>query len=91
MKKAKQQGLGAGYLLKLTILISLLMICNSHLVGQVVQANVTMLPDFLNDVRLYQFFQIFVPIVLLCLQFWVYDRFKDRTLTRMESGSPSGS
>lgn len=79
-KSSSSRGIGCGYLLKLTLLISLLMILNSYLVGLVVRSSVHLLPDVLDDVRLYQFFQIFVPILLVCFQFWIYDRVKDRLI-----------
>ena len=52
-KSARVQGIGFIYLMKLTVLISVLMIGNSYLVGKVVFANVGFLPDVLDDVRLY--------------------------------------
>ena len=76
-KPMASSGLGCGYLLKLTLLISVLMIVNSYLVGKVVRSFVYLLPDILDDIRLYQFFQIFLPIVVVCIQFWIYDRCKD--------------
>lgn len=72
--------IGCGYLLKLTLLISILMIVNSYVVGKVVASFVRKLPDILDDVRLYQFFQVFLPIVIVCIQFWIYDQIKDRWL-----------
>ena len=75
-------GIGCGYLLKLTAGISALMIANSWLVGKVVAANMQHVPDLFDDVRVYQFFQIFVPILLVCLQFWVYDRIRDAWIRR---------
>ena len=83
-KSQTRRGIGFIYLLKLTLLISVLMIGNSYLVGQVVRSNVHRLPDVLDDVRLYQFFMIFVPILLVCLQFWIYDRIKDRSMATPE-------
>lgn len=79
------QNIGFGYLLKLTVLISLLMLINSSLVGQFVRKVVPLLPDVLDDVRLYQFFQIFLPILIICVQFWIYDRWKDHRLARQHS------
>ncbi len=84
-KSARVQGIGFIYLMKLTVLISVLMIGNSYLVGKVVFANVGFLPDVLDDVRLYQFFQIFVPIILVCIQFWIYDRWKDGVIRRSQA------
>ena len=75
-------GIGCGYLVKLTIGISLLMIANSWLVGKIVGANIKNLPDIFDDVRVYQFFQIFVPILLVCVQFWLYDRIRDAWIRR---------
>ena len=77
----------AGYLLKLTLLISILMIVNSYLVGQLVARGIHLLPDVLDDVRLYQFFQIFLPILMVGAQFWIYDRLKDRWLTSLDPES----
>ena len=79
---SNSNALGCGYLLKLTLLISVLMIANSYVVGKMVGSVVGMLPDILDDVRLYQFFQVFLPIVIVCIQFWVYDRFKDYWLRK---------
>ena len=72
--------IGCGYLLKLTLLISILMIVNSYIVGKMVAVFVRRLPDILDDVRLYQFFQVFLPILIVCIQFWIYDRIKDHWL-----------
>ena len=80
--KRKIQGIGLGYLFKLTILISVLMIGNGYLVKQVVAANIKNIPEFFNDVRLYQFFMFFASIGMVSLQFWMYDRWKDRRLSR---------
>lgn len=71
-------GIGGGYLLKLTIGIIALMIGNSWLVGVLVQANIVYLPELLRDVRVYQFFQISLPFVMVLIQFWIYDRIRDR-------------
>jgi hypothetical protein len=71
-------GIGASYLLKLTIGISLLMIANSYLVGMILQANLSYIPELLHDVRLFQFCQIFIPFILVLVQFWIYDRMCDR-------------
>jgi hypothetical protein len=71
-------GVGCGYLLKLTIGITLLMLANSYLVGLLVQANLGWIPEFLHDVRLYQFCQIFLAFLMVVVQFWVYDRLTDR-------------
>ena len=87
-KPTDSSGLGCGYLLKLTLLISVLMIVNSYMAGKVVRSFVHLLPDILDDIRLYQFFQIFLPIVLVCIQFWIYDRCKDLWLGK-RSGKPS--
>ncbi len=76
--KSRRTGIGAGYLLKLTIGISLLMIANCYLVGILVQANLKYIPQFFHDVRLYQFCQIFVSFVLVLIQFWIYDRLRYR-------------
>lgn len=84
-KSTSSRGIGFAYLLKLTVLISVLMLVNSYLVGQVVRSNVHLLPEILDDVRLYQFFQIFLPIVMVGIQFWIYDRIKDRRLGRIAS------
>ncbi len=78
----KTESLGCGYLVKLTVLISLLMLINSAGVGYFVRALVPLLPEVLDDVRLYQFFQIFLPILIIGIQFWIYDRWKDRRLTQ---------
>ncbi|MDG1808369.1 MAG: hypothetical protein P8J91_17555 [Pirellulaceae bacterium] len=86
-KPMASSGLGCGYLLKLTLLISVLMIVNSYLVGKVVRSFVYLLPDILDDIRLYQFFQIFLPIVVVCIQFWIYDRCKDLWLGRRSGGT----
>lgn len=88
-KFTNSQGLGCGYLLKLTVLISVLMIVNSYIVGQFVRSGVHLLPEVLDDVRLYQFFQIFVPIMMVCVQFWLYDRLKDRWLAGRADDGPS--
>jgi hypothetical protein len=85
-KLANSDRIGCGYLLKLTLLISLLMIGNSYLVGLLVGSTVHLLPEVLDDIRLYQFFQIFVPILMVCLQFWIYDRLKDRWLASSQAG-----
>ncbi len=83
-------GIGCGYLLKLTVGISALMIANSWLVGKVVDANMENVPDLFDDVRVYQFFQIFVPILLVCLQFWVYDRIRDAWIRRGQDDDERG-
>lgn len=77
-KKSGVGGIGVLYLLKLTIGISLLMIANSYVVGLVVQANLPFIPDFFNDIRLFQFCQVFVPFLMVLIQFMVYDRIRDR-------------
>ncbi|MGI9519490.1 MAG: hypothetical protein ACR2NP_20730 [Pirellulaceae bacterium] len=78
----QSSGIGCAYLVKLTIGISLLMIANSWLVGKIVGANMPYVPDLFDDVRVYQFFMIFVPILMVCAQFWVYDRIRDSWIRR---------
>ena len=83
--KKPAAGIGCGYLLKLTVGIIALMIANSYLVGMFIQANIPYLPEVLQDVRVYQFFQIGLPFVMVLIQFWIYDRIRDRmSATRME-------
>ena len=53
------------------------MILNSYIVGKIVEANLPIIPDLFHDVRLFQFCQIFFPFLLVLIQFWIYDRFKD--------------
>ncbi len=74
--------IGAGYLLKLTLGICLLMIINSYLVGLIVQTNLRYIPGFFHDVRLFQFSQIFFSFVLVLIQFWIYDRIRDSMAAR---------
>ncbi len=71
-------GIGCGYLLKLTIGITLLMLANSYVVGLVVQANLSRIPEFLHDIRLYQFCQIVFAFILMLVEFHLYDRLTDR-------------
>ena len=71
-------GIGCGYMLQMTAVISALMLANSFVVGQAIgmfmQANRGRIPDIFDDVRVYQFFQIFGPILLVAIQFWIFDR-----------------
>ena len=82
-KTTRSRGIGIAYLMKLTVLITVLMLINSNLIGQLVRMTVRLLPDILDDVRLYQFFQIFLPMIMVAIQFWIYDRWKDRRLSQM--------
>jgi hypothetical protein len=72
------RGIGCGYLLKLTIGIIVLMIANSYLIGLLVQSNLYLLPEFLKDVRVFQFSQILFPFLMVVVQFWIYDWIRDR-------------
>ncbi len=82
INRKRPRGIGCGYLVKLTVGTSLLMIANSYLVGKLVEASLPSIPEFFHDVRLFQFCQIFFPIFLVMLQFWLYDRFRDYQLRR---------
>lgn len=56
------------------------MILNSYIAGKVLESNLQYIPELFHDVRLFQFCQIFVPILLVLFQFWVYDRIRDRMI-----------
>lgn len=77
-KARRKTGIGAAYLLKLTLLATGLMILNSFLMGKFVEANIGSFPMFFQDVRVYQFAQVVLPFLLVLLQFRVYDWIRDR-------------
>lgn len=76
-KARRHAGIGAVYLLKLTLLATGLMILNSFLMGKFVEANFNSFPMFFQDVRIYQFAQVVLPFLLVLLQFRIYDWFRD--------------
>ena len=85
----RYRGIGAGYLLKLTIGICLLMAINGYLVGLLVQVNLPNIPSLFHDVRLFQFCQIIFSFLLVTIQFVIYDRIRDRMASADRTSSVS--
>lgn len=77
VKARHKTGIGAAYLLKLTLLATGLMILNSFMMGKFVEANIGSFPMFFQDVRVYQFAQVVLPFMLVLLQFRIYDWIRD--------------
>jgi hypothetical protein len=63
------------YIVWLGVVCSVLLIVNFNLVNLVIMG----LPFLTADVRISQLLQFFVPIVLIFVEFWIYDLLIDRS------------
>jgi uncharacterized membrane protein len=68
--------------MRVVLCACLLFIVNFVVVGLIVRFNLPYLPPWLAEFRLVQGVQTVAPIVLIFVEFWLYDLLADRRLAR---------
>ena len=73
---------GCGYVLVITLIACFLLVANSFIVRIALGAYQEYAPAELSEPRAQQALQIVMPVLLIFLEYWIYDRLVDRVRIR---------
>jgi threonine/homoserine/homoserine lactone efflux protein len=73
---------GCGYVVVITLIACVLLVVNSFLVYAALGAYQEFAPAEMSEPRAQQAMQIVMPVLLIFLEYWLYDRFIDRVRVR---------
>ena len=80
---------GCGYVAVVTLVACVLLVINSFMVHAALSAYQEVAPPEMSEPRAQQAIQIVLPVILIFMEYWLYDRLVDRLAKREGESTPS--